>query len=271
MLNGLLELLPLPIMDSTKSYIDSLPPKVAFIGGVVTTLLALGTVGFIVLGSCLLSGKCALGSSSPAAQPLAAAQQPLKAQPSLGEPAAGPIPDITTADHVRGDKNAPVTIVEFSDFQCPFCERFHPTMLKVMTDYKGKVRWVFRHYPLSFHPNAQPAAIASECAGQQGKFWEFADAMFAGQSANLTSDSATAETFYTKTATSLGLNTTKFDQCRKDPKELAAVQADEQGGVTAGVNGTPGSFVIAKNGTVQPIRGALPYEAVKTMIDAALK
>lgn len=249
-----------------KSYIETLPPKVAFVAGAISTVLVLGTLGFIILGSCLLSGKCAgIGAGSPQI----AAAAPAANAPDSGAP-TGPIPALAATDHVRGDKNAPLTIVEYSDFQCPFCSRFHPTMEQVMKDYAGKVRWVYRHFPLSFHPNAQPAAIAGECAGQQNKFWEFADAMFLNQDANLEGDAATAEAFYLSTAKALGLNMTKFDTCRKDPKILALVQADEQGGAGAGVSGTPGSFLIAQDGSVTSILGAQPYATVKAMIDAAL-
>lgn len=255
-------------MDSNKSYIDSLPPKVAFFLGSISTVLVLGTLGFIGLGSCLLAGKC--GAGIAAAQQVAAAPTPsAAAAPDAAQP-SGPIPPLTAQDHLRGNKNAPLTIVEYSDFQCPFCSRFHPTMLQVMKDYPSQVKWVYRDFPLSFHPNAQPAAIAAECAAAQNKFWEFADVMFAQQDANLEGDAATAETFFTNTAKNLGLNMNSFANCRKDPKTLALVQADQQGGSAAGVNGTPGSFLIAKDGSVQSILGAQPYATVKAMIDADL-
>lgn len=92
---------------------------------------------------------------------------------------------VTDADHIRGSSDAPITIIEYSDFQCPFCIRFHPTMLQVMAEYEGRVRWVYRHLPLTaIHPEAEPAALAAECAGELGgndAFWQFADGLFANQ------------------------------------------------------------------------------------------
>ena len=90
------------------------------------------------------------------------------------------VPPVTDTDHVRGDAGAKVTIIEYSDFDCPYCSRFHTTMNQVVQQYSGQVRWVYRHFPLdNLHPDARAKAVASECAGEQGKFWEFADAAFA--------------------------------------------------------------------------------------------
>ncbi len=86
---------------------------------------------------------------------------------------------ISTKDHIRGKINAPVTIVEYSDFSCPFCKQFHPSLVRALSEYDGKVRWVYRHFPLiNIHPHALSQAKAAECAGEQGKFWEYADALF---------------------------------------------------------------------------------------------
>ena len=127
-----------------------------------------------------------------------------------------------------------------------------------MKDYAGKVRWVYRHFPLtSIHPNAQPAAEASECASEQGKFWEFADAMFANQE-SLSTD------FYAKTAKDLGLNEARFKDCVATRKYQSLVTSNEQAGLAVGVQGTPGSFV---NGVEIP--GAVPYAQLKAAIDAA--
>jgi protein-disulfide isomerase len=166
---------------------------------------------------------------------------------------------VASDDRIRGNKNAPVTIIEFSDLQCPFCVQFHKTMQQVMTDYPDKVRWVFKHFPLSqIHPYATNAAIASECAGDQNKFWEYVDAIYADQS-KLNDD------FITQTATDLKLNMTKFNSCLSTKKYASKVEADQALGSKNGINGTPGSFI---NG--EPLKGAYPYETVKAMIDKAL-
>ena len=153
----------------TKNFFEMIPSKQAFWLGFVTAILSLGTVGFIILGSCVLGGNCsasgfALTDTNDAADDAGGAAL----ADALPATVTG-VPIVTADDHVRGDKNAPVTIIEYSDFECPYCERFHPTMLEVMEKYDGKVRWIFRHFPLSFHPNAKPAAMAAECAGEQGK------------------------------------------------------------------------------------------------------
>jgi len=166
---------------------------------------------------------------------------------------------ITKDDHVRGDFNAPITLVEFSDFECPFCGRHYPTMNKILNDYKGKVRLVYKHFPLGFHPNARKAAEASECAGEQGKFWEYHDKIFENQSSGLSIEK------FKQWAKDLGLNSNKFNDCLDSGKYAQKVQADYQEGSQKGVNGTPATFV---NG--QLVSGALPYESFKQIIDSLL-
>jgi protein-disulfide isomerase len=159
----------------------------------------------------------------------------------------------------RGPDNAPVTIVEFSDFQCPYCGRAYPTVEKLMKDYDGKVRLVFRHFPLSFHPNAEKAAEAAACAQDQGKFWQMHDKMFTNQQKLDVND---LKSF----AKDLGLDTGKFDKCLDSGEKAALVSSDEKDGQQAGVNGTPAFFI---NGIF--INGAVPYEQFKETIDRELK
>jgi protein-disulfide isomerase/copper chaperone CopZ len=168
--------------------------------------------------------------------------------------------NITPQDHVRGNFDAPITLVEFSDFECPFCGRHFPTLNKILSDYQGKVRLVYKHFPLGFHPNAQKAAEASECASEQGKFWEYHDKIFENQASGLSLDK------FKQWVKELGLNSSKFNDCLDSGKYAQKVQADYQEGVQKGVNGTPATFV---NG--QLVSGALPYEAFKQIIDNLLK
>ncbi len=160
---------------------------------------------------------------------------------------------------VKGAKDALVTIVQFSDFQCPFCSRVEPTIAKVMDEYKGKVRVVWRDLPLPFHPNAMPAAIAARAAGEQGKFWEMHDKIFADQQHM---DRPT----YEKYAQELGLNMGKFKAALDAEKGKEAIQADAAAGGKIGARGTPAFFINGKF-----LSGAQPFEMFKTKIDDELK
>jgi protein-disulfide isomerase len=167
--------------------------------------------------------------------------------------------DVAATGPTKGPANAPVTIVEFSDFQCPFCSRLTPTLAEVEKKYGDKIRLVFRQYPLPFHQNAQKAAEASLCAADQGKFWELHDAMF-GNQGELGVDQLKAK------AASLGLNADKFNKCLDSGEKAAAIQADVKAGSAAGVSGTPAMFI---NGRF--INGAVPLDNITTVIDDELR
>ena len=164
-------------------------------------------------------------------------------------------------DPVIGNDNAPVTIVSFEDYQCPFCKRAHEqTFQQIKKDYidTGKVKYVYRDFPLGFHSEAQPAAEASECAHEQGKFWDYHDALYENQ-ASLGSE------LYIKLAEDLGLDIDKFKTCVETNKYAEEVKKDFNYGTQIGVTGTPAFFV---NGV--KLVGAQPYEAFKNIIDAEL-
>ncbi len=166
---------------------------------------------------------------------------------------------ISEEDHIRGNPDAPVTIIEYSDFQCPFCQRFHPTVRQILEDYPDQVRWVYKHFPLdSIHSEARPSAEASECAAEQGKFWQFADELFENQS-------RMGSSLYEELASQIGLNMGQFESCISSRKYKDHVEADLQEGIKAGITGTPGSFV---NG--EEISGAVPYDYLKTTVEQAL-
>jgi protein-disulfide isomerase len=151
---------------------------------------------------------------------------------------------IRSDDPARGAKDAKVTVVEFSDFQCPYCSRAVPVVKELEQDFKGEVRIVWKHLPLPFHSSAMPAAIAAEAARQQGKFWEMHDRLFAGQQA-LSGDA------YTRSARELGLDLARFDAAVKDPATRSRVEEDTKAAAALGVSGTP-TFVV--NG--EPVVGA---------------
>ncbi len=159
----------------------------------------------------------------------------------------------------KGPADAAVTIVEFSDFQCPYCSRVGPTLTKVLEDYPKEVRVVYKHYPLSFHQQALPAAKASAAAGKQGKFWEMHDLIFQNQR-NLTPAA------FKSYAEQLGLDVARFEKDFASAAIAAEVEADVTLARSLGVTGTPGLFV---NGRF--MSGAQPYSAFKAKIDAELK
>jgi protein-disulfide isomerase len=166
---------------------------------------------------------------------------------------------VATADSPsQGSTNAPIEIVEFSDFQCPYCLRAHPTVKQVLDTYGNKIRFVYRNYPLPSHPNARPAAEAAQCANEQGQFWAYHDRLFADQS-------KLSDTDLKASAAALGLDAGKFNACFDSHKYKARVDADLQAGNEAGVDGTPAFFI---NGRM--LSGAQPYDEFKRVIDEEL-
>jgi len=166
---------------------------------------------------------------------------------------------IRDKDPSHGPEKAPVQIVEFSDFQCPFCARAIGTIKQVQQTYGDKVRLVFRDFPLSIHQNAQSAAEAANCANEQGKFWEYHDKLFANQHA-LGGDQLK------QYAKDLGMDSAKFDACFDSSKYDADVQQDMSEGSDLGVSGTPAFFI---NGRF--VSGAQPFEVFKNIIDEELE
>ena len=160
---------------------------------------------------------------------------------------------------VRGPANAPVEVVEFSDFQCPYCQRAAPTVAQVLSTYGDRIHLVYRHYPLPNHPNARPAAEAAACAGEQDKFWPYYDKLFANQSRLNTAD-------LKQHAADLAVDTAKFNNCVDSHKYKSIVEADIQAGQDVGVDGTPAFFI---NGRM--LSGAQPFDAFKRIIDEELE
>lgn len=173
---------------------------------------------------------------------------------------------VSAEDHIRGSQDAKVFLIEYSDFECPFCQRFHPTAQQVVDEYGGDVAWVYRHFPLDqIHPKARPAAEASECVAELGgedAFWAFTDEIFKDQTTKL-SDLA-------KTASSVGVNQGAFNSCFESGKYADKVEDHYQGGLATGITGTPGNIILNQNGEAWLIPGALPYEQIKPTIDEAL-
>jgi protein-disulfide isomerase len=158
----------------------------------------------------------------------------------------------------RGPEGAPIEIIEFSDFQCPFCLRAYPTVKQVLSTYGDKVRIVYRNFPLANHPNARPAAEAAACATEQGKFWEYHDRLFENQS-------KLADADLKQHAAAIGLDTAKFNACFDAKKFAKDIDTDVAAGQEAGVSGTPAFFVNGRS-----VNGAQPFEAFRRVIDEEL-
>jgi protein-disulfide isomerase len=228
-------------------------------GALAAAVVAFAAVGIFALGMFTHSRFFDEGGGG---QPAAVGQPSAVAQPTAGPTAVvGPVDVSADDDPAIGPANAPVTIIEFSDFQCPYCSRFNTdTLPQILSNYGDRVRFVYRDFPLtSLHANALKAAEASDCANEQGAYWKYHDLLFKNQSAL---DDASLKSY----AASLGLDTGVFNQCLDSDKYISEVQKDYQDGVTAGVQGTPSFFV---NG--MPLTGAQPYSAFQAAIEAALK
>jgi len=237
--------------------------------------VSMGLMGIIlgVVATSVLSGKIPMvnGTNNPTPSQQQVAQvpsaQPAPKQAPAPKPAPGPLPPVDfKTDHIRGNPKATIAVVEYSDFECPFCQRHHPTMQQIMDTYKDDVVWVYRHFPLSFHPNAQKAAEASECANELGgndAFWKFTDGVF-------TLDALSNDAFVT-IAKNIGLSEATFKTCLDSGKYAKHVTDEMAAGQAAGVSGTPGNIVVnLKTGENRLISGAVPFASFKTAIDALL-
>jgi protein-disulfide isomerase len=180
---------------------------------------------------------------------------------------------ITSDDHIIGNPNADVIIVEYSDLECPFCKQFHSTLQQIMSVYgkDGKVAWVYRHFPIaSLHSKAPKEAEATECVnelGGPGKFWEYTNKIYATTNSNNSLDPA----MLPKLAKDVGIDVTAFNNCLSSGKYAAKVQAEYEDAIAVGGRGTPNTILVAKDGTKTVIPGAQSYEAVKSVIDAILQ
>ncbi len=241
-------------------------------------LIAVGVLISIVLSAWILRDlKSVKSDISARNQQISSAIEEVK-KLAASRPSARPVPpspqNVKVSiddDPIKGDTKAPVTIVEFSDFQCPFCKRFYDQVLPSLDkEYisTGKVRLVFRDYPLEFHKNALPAAIAANCAQEQGKYWEVHNFLFEHPDKLDTVSMLSS-------ADELNLNREKFEKCVNDKTKEAEINKDFQDGQLYGVRGTP-SFFIGKTEdnknelTGVYIRGAQPFQVFKTEIDKLL-
>lgn len=178
---------------------------------------------------------------------------------------------VTEEDHILGNPNAPIVIVEYSDFDCPFCKQFHDTMHRIMAEYgeEGSVAWVYRHFPINqLHPNAERLAAASECVAELGgndAFWSFANLIFNERSQNELTDISQLPDFAERS----GVSRSAYNTCVEEGRYTEEIKSDIQAAIEAGARGTPYSVLMA-GGQQGIISGARPYNEIKQMIDTVL-
>lgn len=249
-------------MSEQSSWVNNVPPKTMFVGGLVGGVLVLCAIGFfILLGVTLKGGDTAVAGTDAKVAAPTPIDQP--AEPEFKKP-----PELSADDHVLGASGAKVTLIEYTDFQCPFCQRYQPTAEKLVSDYAGKVKLALRYFPLSsIHPMAQKSAEAAECvASLKGNdaFWRYVGSLFNNQE-NLSND------LVIKEAIKIGVAKGAMTDCLQSGKFAGKIQQMQAGGEAAGVQGTPATFVIAADGSFEVVPGALPYEAVRAYVERALK
>lgn len=242
--------------NNQKGFFDG-NPKMLFVFGLVT-----GVALTSLLGSGInLPTINAAGNGSDVVRTFDNADAGNQAD--AGAETAGTLAPVTGDEHIRGGDlaTAKVVMVEYSDFECPFCERHHPSMQRLIDDYGDDVVWVYRHFPLSFHPDARPSALASECVAEQGgneAFWQFGDTLFANQD-------KLNEDFFKDTVGDMGLNVNQFADCFESEKYSDKIDDEYASGVAAGVTGTPATFI---NGQI--VSGAVPYETLSQIVDSII-
>ncbi len=204
------------------------------------------------------AGNVAGAQAQEGAQP----QQPQQPERNLDA-----LPEVTAQDHIRGSLDADIILIEYSDYECPFCKQFHGTMQQVMDEYGDRVAWIYRHYPLDFHPKAQKTAEATECAAELGgneAFWQMSDLIIENMPEIGLSELPTL-------AGEIGLDPVAFRTCLDSGKYAQKIKDQMAAGAQAGVSGTPGTIAITKDGTKKYINGAQPFEAVQSTLDTLLK
>lgn len=257
--------------QSTGGLFDA-PPKTTFFMGLFLGIAATAVLALLFgLGSGSSSRSAESGGTNSAAVAGSGDTVPSPSPTPTAKTAGAITEPSSETDHYRGVKpeDAAVVLVEYSDYECPFCKRHHPTMKQVLEEYDGKVSWVYRHFPLdSLHSQATPAALAAECISALGgndAFWEFTDAMFENQS-------SLGDALYLAQAKAAGVSESAFTDCYENKEYQSALSADVADGTSGGVTGTPGTIVMQGTDTAsaQLISGALPYASIAQVIDGML-
>ncbi|GMQ95379.1 MAG: DsbA family protein [Patescibacteria group bacterium] len=234
--------------------------------------VAIVVAGLLIAGAVFLQGGFSVSEKQTEGKALSQ-----NGVPTSSTSATDNIKPVTDEDHIKGDPNAKVILVEFSDIECPFCKRFHPTMQQLMDEYgkTGQVAWVYRHFPLDqIHSKSRKEAQAVECANELGgndAFWKYLDKIFEITPSNDRLDLS----LLPQVAKDIGLDRIQFEAClsgdARGGKYADHIEDNYQDAIASGGTGTPYSVIIAPNGKKFPLTGAQPYGAVRSVIELALK
>jgi len=260
--------------NNKQGLLKTLGPGKSFGFGALFGFMIVTTIGFFMLLVSGVSLTNSVADSDNSGTVFGAATNTntaVKTAPAAQPTAQIDIQPVTSDDHVRGNlEKAEVVIVEFSDTECPFCQRFHPTMQQVAEEYGDQVAWVYRHFPLdSLHPKARKEAEATECAAELGGndgFWAYTDRLYEVTPSN----NGLPESQLAEIATEVGLDSAKFQDCLDSGKYADKVQSHVQDAMASGGNGTPYSVAISLDGQIVPINGAQLFSSVKSTIDSLL-
>jgi protein-disulfide isomerase len=232
-------------------------------------------LALLVFGGGFLSGSMwkenkVLKGKTLSAQDEQKADQP-EAPRGPSEDQLKKMPKVSAKDHQRGAKRAKITFVEYSDYECPFCNKFHPTMKQIMDEYGKQVKWVYRHFPLdALHKNARKLSEMSECIakyGSEDKFWQFSDQLYK----TIADDTSIAEIDNALDLTAqIGVNRSQVKSCLDGGEMADKVDQQVEAAKKAGISGTPGTIMITKDGSYELIPGALPFDSLKQKIEANL-
>lgn len=247
-------------MSEKQSFFETMPPKFAFWAGVVASAAVISIIGFIIMLVLVLDEPedSDNAADSEDAADVAAAVQANNAGTG----------DSVSTDSLRETKGSgSITLIEYSDVDCPYCQRFHTTTKQLVDSYGDRVSFSFKHFPLqSLHPSSPEKAEAAECGREQGKFWEMLDALFTEDTSSPVEDGE-----LTKVATVAGLDTAQFEDCLASGKYTDLVSADASEAQRLGGNGTPFSVIIDSEGNVlDTISGALQYDVMTERLDQYL-
>jgi protein-disulfide isomerase len=211
----------------------------------------------IIIAGVIVAGAIVFANTN-SIKPASSAQQVKQPLPSTETNVRAP----SAEDHIVGSLDAPLVLIEYSDFECPYCALIHPTFKRLVSESNGNIAWVYRHLPLeSLHPQARTAALASECVASQlgnEEFWAFVEAMFANQK-------SMSASYYEQVAASLGADMTAFKSCVSAKTFASRVDTDSAEAMQNGGQGTPYTVLFDKKGQVG-VSGALPYETFSALI-----